>query len=116
MLVKIVKENRFATCSAMTSKLNEMGINVVTITVRQSLHGLGIRSRRPAQKPKLIKAWRKKRLDWEKRYRNFTVDDWKLVSHYNTMVRSFFLNISVFIFRDNFYSVFSRYASAMSLP
>ena len=65
MLVKIVKESRFATCSAITSKLNEVGINVATITVRRSLHGLGIRSRRPAQKPKLTKAQRKKRLDWE---------------------------------------------------
>ena len=33
MLVKIVKENRSATCSAITSKLNEVGINVATITV-----------------------------------------------------------------------------------
>ena len=115
MLVKIVKENRFATCSAITSKLNEMGINVATITVQRSLHGLDIRSRRPAQKPKLTKPQRKKRLDWTKKYRSFTVDDWKLVSHYNTMIRSFFLNISVFIFCDNFYSVFFRYASAMSL-
>ena len=89
MLVKIVKENRFATCSAITSKLNEVGINVATITVRRSLHGLGIRSRRPALKPKLTKAKIKKRLDWVKDYRSFTVDDWKLVSHYNTMTRSF---------------------------
>ena len=116
MLVKIVKENRFATCSAITTKLNEVGINVVTIIVRRSLHGLGIRSRRPAQKPKLTKAQRKKRLDWAKKYRSFTVDDWKLVNHYNTMIRNFFLNISVFRFCDNFYSVFFRYASAMSLP
>ena len=56
MQVKIVKENRFATCSAITSKLNEVGINVATITVRRSLHGLGIRSRSPAQKPTLTKA------------------------------------------------------------
>ena len=34
MLVKIVKENRLATCSAITSKLNEVGINAATITVR----------------------------------------------------------------------------------
>ena len=60
MLVKIVKENRFATCSAITSKLNEVGINVATTIVRRNLHGLGIRSRRPAQKPKLTQAQRKK--------------------------------------------------------
>ena len=60
MLVKIVKENRFATCSAITNKLNEVGINVATITVRRDLHVLGIRSRRPAQKPKLTQAQRKK--------------------------------------------------------
>ena len=86
MLVKIVKENRFATCSPITSKLNEVGINVATITVRRSLHGLGIISRRPAQKPKLTKAQRKKHLSWAKMYRSFTVDDWKLVSYYNTMI------------------------------
>ena len=116
MLVKIIKENRFATCSAITSKLNEVGINVATITVQRSLHGLGIRSRRPAKKPKLTKTQRKKRLAWAKKYRSFTVDDWKLVSDYNTIIRSFFLNISIFIFCDNFYSVFFRYALAMSLP
>ena len=113
MLVKIVKENRFATCSAITSKLNEVEINVATITVRRSLHGLSIRSRRPAQK--LTKAQRKKCLDSAKKYCSFNVDDWKLVSH-NTMIRSFFLNIPVLTFCDNFCSVFFRYASAMSLP
>ena len=66
--VKIVKENRFAIYSAITSKLNEVGLNVATITVQQSLHGLGIRSRKPAKKPKLTNTQRKKSLDWTKKF------------------------------------------------
>ena len=79
ILTKIVLENRQATNNAITEKLDKSGVKMSKRTVQRRLHDLGYISRCPAMKPKLTQKMRQKRLEWAKKYRNLTEDDWKSV-------------------------------------
>lgn len=79
ILTKIVLEDRLASNDDITEKLESSGIKMSKRTVQRRLHDLGYSSRRPAKKPKLTPKMMEKRLEWAKKYRNWTEDDWKTV-------------------------------------
>lgn len=76
---KICVENRFATTKMVQTKLEEANINASESTVRRKLKDLGFRALRPAKKPQLTTAMKKKRLNWAKKFRNKDVDYWRSV-------------------------------------
>lgn len=78
----IVCENRKLPLNAITKLVKDANIKVSQRTVRRRLREENLLGRRPARKPKLTPAMIKKRYDWAKKYKNFTIDDWKKVILY----------------------------------
>ena len=79
-LKKICLENRFATTKEIKSKLESHSIQASERTVRRKLLDLKFKACRPARKPKLTDAMKKKRLQWAKAYQHKDVNFWKSVS------------------------------------
>lgn len=57
----------------------DIGIVVSADTVRRALRGSGLGAIEKKKKPKLTKTNAKKRLQWCKMYRDWTIDDWRRV-------------------------------------
>ncbi|GIY63120.1 hypothetical protein CEXT_205441 [Caerostris extrusa] len=55
-------------------------IQVSWRTVQQRLREFGLRARKPYLKPKLTQVMIKKRLECARKYKNFSVKDWKRVT------------------------------------
>lgn len=73
-------ENRKMPKRLLTKHINNEGINISQRTVQRRLAEIGLKARKPARKPKLTEAMIKKRLKWARKYKNFTVDDWRRVN------------------------------------
>lgn len=86
ILKKIVLEDRRLTNEQIKNKLQESGVNVSTRTVRRDLKEFGFESRRPVKKPKLTEKMMKKRLQWCRKYKDFTEDDWMKIHSYGFSV------------------------------
>lgn len=79
-LKKICLENRFSTTKEIKSKLESYSIQASERTVRRKLIDMQFKAYRPARKPRLTEAMKKKRLQWAKAYQHHDLDFWKSVS------------------------------------
>lgn len=59
--------------------LQHAGVEVSAITVRRRLLEVGRKARKPLKKQLLTKKMRQKRLAWARKYKNWSVEDWKKV-------------------------------------
>ena len=76
----IVKRSPTSSCKKIQANLLRKGCKVSLSTVSRRLSKeFDLKSYKPAKKPKLTSAMKKKRLDFARRYQNWTVDDWKKV-------------------------------------
>lgn len=79
-LAKIVRTNRKASVRQIAANLNEgTSVKASERTVRRTLHRMGYGSRRPIRKPLLSAFNRRRRLQFAKEHKDWTVDDWKKV-------------------------------------
>lgn len=80
LLVLRCKRNRRMTAEDLTKQHQQEGGEPVSVwTVRRTLMAAGLYGRVAAKKP-LLTAWhRKKRLEWARKYKHWSVDDWKRV-------------------------------------
>lgn len=91
-LKNLVLENRRMPHKEILQKFNESGCSVSHYTMRKSLYQMGFKSRRPVKKPRLTERMVKARLDWANTYKNFTLDDWNMVSIQNGKNIQFFFS------------------------
>lgn len=82
--VRIIKRyaQKFPTISLpkLSEMVKENGINVSTSTLSRRLSKeIGLKSYRPAKKPRITPAMAKKRYDFAKRHQHWTESDWKKV-------------------------------------
>jgi DNA-binding MarR family transcriptional regulator len=78
-IVRLVKANRKASLSFLLGRCNEAGIKISERTLRRHLVSTGFKARRPRKKPLLTPAMVRKRVNWAKKYRNWSVIDWDKV-------------------------------------
>ncbi len=79
-ILRLVTSNECSTAVSIQGNLkNHEKIQVSTETIRRTLRRNGLESRIKKKKPYLKKTHRKRRLDFAKRHRNWTVEDWKKV-------------------------------------
>ena len=76
---EICLQNRKLPLQLLTKSIVETGIKVSDRTVRLRLQEEGLIARRPVRKPRLTPTMIKKRLQWAKKYRKFTIEDWRRV-------------------------------------
>lgn len=80
MLVRACLRNRKATSAQLKREWEEScGVKATSRTVRNRLVKNGLIARRPRKKPLLTKSMRKARLDWAKRHRHWSSNDWAKV-------------------------------------
>ena len=73
-----VRKNRQLSDATLTTKLQTAsGSNVSTITVCWELHKIGFQGRAAAHQPKITRRNAKRRLEWCKARRHWTLDHWK---------------------------------------
>lgn len=77
----ICLQNRKLPVRLLTKQVQDTGTEISQRTVRRRLVEQGLVARRPAKKPRLTEAMKKKRLEWAKKYKEFTVRDWKNVCY-----------------------------------
>lgn len=75
----ICLQNRKLPVRLLTQHVQDAGIKISERTVRRRLLEQGLVARRPAKKPRLNETMIKKRLEWAKKYKKFTVHDWEKV-------------------------------------
>ena len=82
VLIREIKKNRRLTSTQLTSTLRQHGVEVSARTVRRRLNDAGYHSRIALKKPRLTQTMMKKRLDFAKTYRNFSIEDWQKVRNF----------------------------------
>uniref|UniRef100_A0A2A4K502 Tc1-like transposase DDE domain-containing protein n=1 Tax=Heliothis virescens TaxID=7102 RepID=A0A2A4K502_HELVI len=75
----ICLENRKKSAGLLTQIVQESGIMISKRTVQRRLAEEGLTGHRPAKKPRLTVAMKKKRLAWAREHRHKTVEDWSKV-------------------------------------
>ena len=75
----ICLENRKKPQNVLTKLIYEAGIAVSDRTIRRRLKEEGLMCHRPAKKPKLTSLMKKKRLEWARNYRHWSVEGWEKV-------------------------------------
>lgn len=75
-------QNRKLPVRLLTKNIRDDGILISQRTVQRRLAENELIARKPARKPKLTPAMIKKRLDWARKYKNFTIQDWEKVKIY----------------------------------
>lgn len=79
-IVTLSKRNRRLTAPQIAATLNETREKPVSITtVKRRLLSAGLRGCVAAKKPRLTSVHKRKRLEWAKTHKNWTVEDWKKV-------------------------------------
>lgn len=76
----ICLQNRKKSAGLLTQMVQESGIQVSKRTVQRRLAEEGLTGHRPAKKPRLTEAMKKKRLAWAREHRLMSVEDWSKVS------------------------------------
>ena len=76
-IVRASMRNRRLTAVDLQQQLAASGTCITARTVRNRLREVGLHGRIAAKKPLLSKTNKKKRMEFAKRYRNWTADDWK---------------------------------------
>lgn len=76
---QICMENRRASRRVLLHKVKQVGIDISERTLRRRIEELGFACYRPAKKPRLTPNMVKKRLEWAKAHRHWTIEDWEKV-------------------------------------
>lgn len=79
VIIRKALQNRRRSSKDISADMAEIGVTVSARTVRRRLFKAGLKARIPRKKPYLNAAQRKKRVDWCKDHKNWTVDDWSKV-------------------------------------
>ncbi|GBN55214.1 hypothetical protein AVEN_246141-1 [Araneus ventricosus] len=79
-LSRLVKQNRRQTVAQLTAQYNAGPRASVSDTVQRTLLDMGLSSRRPTRVPLLTKRHRQLRLQWARKHRDWTMDEWKRVA------------------------------------
>lgn len=80
MLCRLSLRDRFSSASVLQGQwLKSSGVQVSKRTVQYRLKNMGLESRKPAKKPLLTKKMMCSRLEWAKKYINWTAADWRKV-------------------------------------
>lgn len=79
-IISTALQHRNAPIGALTAKLREEGINLSAVTIRRRLYEQNIKCRRPAKRPRITDAMKRKRLIWAKLHQNYTESDWDKVN------------------------------------
>lgn len=79
ILIRNSKINPRKTSTDLRRDLLDFGVEVSTSTVRKRLLEVGRKAKRPRKKQFITQKMMKKRLAWAKKYRSWTVNDWKKV-------------------------------------
>jgi len=78
--IRLLMTEQCSTALEVKIKLkSDLGIDISVESVRRIFWRNGLSSKTKRKKPILKKTHRKRRLAWAKKYRDFTVDDWRLV-------------------------------------
>ena len=74
------RKNRLSSVATLTTEFQtDTGSNVSTSTVRRELHEMGFHGRAAAHKPKITTRNAKRRLEWCKAHRHWSLEQWKCV-------------------------------------
>jgi hypothetical protein len=77
---RVGSKYRLSSVPTLTTELQTAsGSNVSTRCVHQELHEMGFRGRAAAHKPKITMCNAKRRLEWCKARRHWTLEQWKCV-------------------------------------
>lgn len=76
---QICTNNRRMSLATLKNEVNNAGIAISPRTLQRRLIEKGFNCRRPARKPRLTEAMRKKRLEWAKKFEKWTEEDWEKV-------------------------------------
>lgn len=79
-IISTALQHRNAPIRALNATIREEGINVSAVTVRRRLYEANIKCKRPAKRPRITEAMKKKRLIWAKLHKNYTESDWDKVN------------------------------------
>lgn len=79
IMVRMVLRDRRITAASIRAEMHHRNVNVSARTVRRRLLKAGFTARRPIRKPYLTNKMKKKRLEWAKAHRYWTVQQWKNV-------------------------------------
>lgn len=71
--------NRKKSVTSLTQMVRESGVDVSRRTVQRRLAEEGLIAHRPAKKPKLTPAMKKRRLAWAREHQHWGMDDWSKV-------------------------------------
>lgn len=79
ILIRNSKQHPKKTSTDLRRDLLDYGVDVSTSTVRKRLLDVGRKARKPRKKQLLTQKMMKKRFVWAKKYKSWTVEDWKKV-------------------------------------
>ena len=79
-LLRSVKKMVRPTASELKREWESTGVAVSVSTVKRRLSELGCKNRAVRKVPLLTQAMKRKRLEFARKYANWTVDDWKKVN------------------------------------
>lgn len=79
-LTRLCRKHRFASSATLAREWSEStSVIASSRTVRRRLREAGFKAHVPRRKPVLTKAMRKKRLDWAKVHKNWSISKWRQV-------------------------------------
>ena len=74
------RKNRLSSVATLTTEFQtDTGSNVSTSTVRRELHEMGFHGRAATHKPKITVRNAKRRLEWCRAQRHWTLEQWKRI-------------------------------------
>ena len=79
LITRTVLENRKSSLKELLHKVRERGVAISRRTLRRRLKEAGLVAKRPLRKPLLTPTMIRKRLQWAKKYKNWTEEDWDKV-------------------------------------
>jgi transposase len=80
ILKTLILKDRLKTAAELCNDLQSIsGSSISSRTIQRRLVEQGFKSCKPAKKPLLTAAMKKKRLDWAKEHKDWTVNDWRRV-------------------------------------
>ena len=79
MLLRLSIEDPRKTSSDLKRDMMDYGVHLSNSSIKKRLFQAGRIARRPKRKQRLTHKMKRKRLAWAKKYKNWTLDDWKKV-------------------------------------
>ena len=79
-LTRMIQNGEVSTATDLTQTISTLGIaQISATTTRSELHKAGLKAMHLVRKPLLTSAHKKKRLEYARAHRHWTVNDWKQV-------------------------------------